>query len=164
MGRGTALTVEERHKISALSEVGLSLKAIAHRIGRTRCVVRSFLHDPDAYGSKRKGKRQPKLSDRDRRRLVAAAANSTRSCQKLAGVLDLKVSRWTVWRAISASPVLRRAKMQTVPRLKKEHIESRLKFGRENMDRDWRTVSLSRRTFEESSQRAQQFPKSELYP
>lgn len=83
---------------------------------------------------------------------MTAAANSSRSCQKLAGVLDLKVSRWTVWRAISASPVLERAKMQTVPRLKKEHLEARVTFGRENMDRDWRTVGLLRRSADESSQ------------
>ena len=145
MGRGTTLTSDEQHKISAFSEVGISLKATARKIGRTRCVVRSFLQDPQAYGSKRKGKRKSKLSERDRRRIVTAAANSSRSCQKLAGVLDLRVSRWTVWRAISASPVLERARMQTVPRLKKEHIEARVRFGKENMDRDWRTVGRLKR-------------------
>ena len=49
-------------------------------------------------------------------------------------------------------PVLERARMQTAPRLKEEHIEARVMFGRENMDRDWRTVGRLRRNADEPSE------------
>ena len=141
MGGGKTLTVEERSKISAFHEVGLSLKEIARRIGRTRCVVRSFLKDPENYGFRARGRPKSKVSERDRRRIVNAASNTSVSCKKLVSSLQLTVSKTTVWRTLRASPVLVRAKMQPAPRLKKHHIEARVRFGRENMSRDWSTVS-----------------------
>jgi len=89
-----------------------------------------------------------KLSERDRRRIVNEASNSTLSCAKIKANLDLHVSRTTVWRALKESSTIQRSKMRAGPLLLERHISARLEFGRLNISTDWTMVRNHSKTNE----------------
>jgi hypothetical protein len=52
------------------------------------------------------------------------------------------VSSRTIRRVISRNPNLVRQKMKPAPKLTEEHKRRRLEFARNNMDRNWDSVSF----------------------
>uniref|UniRef100_A0A915E231 Tc3 transposase DNA binding domain-containing protein n=1 Tax=Ditylenchus dipsaci TaxID=166011 RepID=A0A915E231_9BILA len=131
MPRGTKLTEREKGQIEALSRVGVGLRAIGRELGRTKCVVKNFFSNPERYGAKKRKGRKRKLSKRDERQISKEASNSTKSANDIKKELKLEVSFLGI------------VKMNLAPRLLPRHKESRLKFARENMGRNWKTVIFS---------------------
>ena len=72
MGRGILLT--ERGKIDVYKDMNLSLRDIARRIRRSRCVIKNYIDNKFNYGKKYKGKNAA-LSQYDKRRLIRKASN-----------------------------------------------------------------------------------------
>jgi len=66
-------------------------------------------------------------------RLVKAAGNSLKTANELSADCGLKVSRWTIARALKKSEVIVRQKMKVASRLLDRHKEARVKFARNNM-------------------------------
>lgn len=52
MPRGKRLTEREIGKIEALRQEGQGIREIARKIGRTPCLVSTYLKNPDEYGKK----------------------------------------------------------------------------------------------------------------
>lgn len=143
MGRGKQLTDIEKGKILALHEVGESFYSISRKIGRSRGVISNFLANNDAYGTKYKScGRKSILSPRTKRKITNEASNSTKSAELIKRQLDLDASRTTVWRAMKENPNIFRSKMNVCPSLKPHHKIARLNFGKINMNRDWKKVTL----------------------
>lgn len=143
MPRGKFLTDVEKGRILAYKEENISIREIARRLQRSLCVVQNFLKEPINYGTKKKGGRKPKLSRRDKCKIVDIASNSTISCNSIKANLGLNVSKTTVWRVLNDNDRIIRSKMMIAPRLKPNHIEARLLFGQQNMGRDWKNVRIS---------------------
>lgn len=142
MPRGTYLTSEEKGKILAFREEGFSFRNIARKIGRSHNVVWQFLHNPDAYGSLKRGGPKKKLSKRDERRIIRAASNNIRSLNDLKSDLNLNVSKSTVYRVIRGTEYLLSQGLKPAPRLTPAHREARRQFALRNLGRDWTKVRV----------------------
>jgi transposase len=141
MPRGTELTEFEKGQIQAYNDAGKSNREIARLLRRSEFVVRNFLKNPEAYGTRKRSGRPSKVSERDKRRIYRAASNSTASSSKIKRDLGLNVHPKTIRRVISKNPNLVRRKMKRAPALKEVHKRQRLEFARRNMNKDWSKVS-----------------------
>lgn len=142
MPKGSILSEKERGKILAFHEEGLSNRKIAIKINRSEGVIRSFLKNPSFYGQCKKGGPKQKLTSRDKRRIINAASNSTKSAVQIIRELGINVSRWTVNRVLKASSNIVRQKLKNAPRLLPRHKKARLEFARTNMQTDWKKVRI----------------------
>lgn len=141
MPKGKELSGHEKGQIDALHSEGRSLNYIAKFVRRSKCVVRNYLRDPDSYGTKQKSGRPPKVTARDKRAILKAASNSTKSCNQIKAENNLDLGRETIRMVIKKSPHIVRAKMKPAPRMKEVHKTQRLAWARANMARDWKTVN-----------------------
>lgn len=93
MGRGKVLSEEERAQIRAARDQGLSLRAIATQLQRSRTVVGSYLNDPEGYNTRKATGRPCKLSAPEMERLLQEATTRGHvSARELRNDLDLPVS------------------------------------------------------------------------
>lgn len=60
MGRGKALTSDEKGKIIAYKECKLTYREIAEKIGKSKSVVCNFLKNTSGYGKNMKGRTKKK--------------------------------------------------------------------------------------------------------
>ncbi|EPB78676.1 hypothetical protein ANCCEY_02195 [Ancylostoma ceylanicum] len=100
MPRGTRLSTEEKAQIRALSDAGLSSRAIGRQIGRTHCLVSTYLRNPDGYSKKKDTGRRRTLTAHDERQICRQASNSCSSLNQIRAQLRLPVSKTTIWRAL----------------------------------------------------------------
>ncbi|XGW19025.1 hypothetical protein V3C99_003105, partial [Haemonchus contortus] len=115
MGRGSLLSDFEKGQILAKKEQGLSNRRIARDLGRSHTVVDNFIKNPEEYGTRRSAGRPSLLSDRDKRRILREASNSTKSCMEIRSSLNLNASKDTVWRVIRKSQFIVKRKMRKAP-------------------------------------------------
>lgn len=90
MPSGTSLSQEERRKILAFRECGLSERTIASKISRSKTVVHNFLKSPENYAKTRRPGRPSKLDERDKRNIRRAA--SVWAATKILTQIQLDVS------------------------------------------------------------------------
>jgi transposase len=133
MPRGPALTEYEIGQIDLLNQQGLSNRSIATKIKRSPRVVNNYLSNPVEYNKKKRSGRKSKLSARDRRGIIKKASNSSISCKKIIDDLCLKVSRWTINRALQDSEIFTSQKKKSSPALTEAHKQYRLEWSREHM-------------------------------
>lgn len=62
MGKAKKLTVFEKDRIVSLQKQGLSQRAIAAKVGRSKTVIRNYLTDTEGYGSKKSSGRPTKIA------------------------------------------------------------------------------------------------------
>ncbi|KAF8792895.1 Transposable element Tc3 transposase like protein [Argiope bruennichi] len=103
MAKGKKLTDRERGQIEALSSTGMSSRAIAIKIGRSKTVVNNFLKLKDNYGKKNTGGRPKALSSRDERRVFQLASTGKYSTRKLIPMTGFKVYQKTIYNTIRRS-------------------------------------------------------------
>jgi len=142
MPHGIKLSEFEKGQIVAYRSAGKGIRAIAREIQRSDCVVRNFLKNPAKYGQKKRKGRKRKLSKRMERQIGKQASNSSKSVNDIKKELNLEVCKTTVWNAIQRNPNIVREKMAKAPRLLPHHIDARLEFAKENMDREWKNASF----------------------
>lgn len=119
MGRGTALTEEDKQKIAALSSVGASSRAIAGAAGRSKSVVQNCLKSPAQYGIKKSLERERKMTP-VMRCLTRAAVDGATSSNGLRQSLNLLVSSSTVRRALNDCGKFKYKKKKYAPLLTAE--------------------------------------------
>ena len=115
MPRKKPLTFEERGKILAFKETGLSNSAIAKKINRSHSVVDNFIRLKENYNKKKSTGRPEKLSNRDKRIILRNASNSALSVRNImdeSAIDRTKTSVRTVQRFLKKSPNIKRKKMQ----------------------------------------------------
>ncbi|EYB96308.1 hypothetical protein Y032_0151g2804 [Ancylostoma ceylanicum] len=121
MPRGTRLSTEEKAQIRALSDAGLSSRAIGRQIGRTHCLVSTYLRNPDGYSKKKDTGRRRTLTAHDERQICRQASNSCSSLNQIRAQLRLPVSKTTIWRALHRNENIVRECMKKAPRLTSLH-------------------------------------------
>uniref|UniRef100_A0A7I5EEC8 HTH_Tnp_Tc3_2 domain-containing protein n=1 Tax=Haemonchus contortus TaxID=6289 RepID=A0A7I5EEC8_HAECO len=134
MGRGSLLSDSEK------KEQGLSNRRIARDLGRSHTVVDNFIKNPEEHGTRRSAGRPSLLSDRDKRRILREASNSTKSCMEIRSSLNLNASKDTVWRVIRKSQFIVKRKMRKAPFMTKKHRENRVAFARRCSRTEWNKV------------------------
>lgn len=140
MPRAKELSDREKGAINALRAAGLGYGRIAKQLHRTKACIRKFLKRESQNVVKKRSGRPKKLTDRDRRRLVAAASNSLKSSKEIAAEVGVTVHPRTVRRALKASSKIVRQRLKTAPKLNCRHKAQRLEFARREMTRNWKKV------------------------
>lgn len=140
MPRGKKLSDVEQGKILAFMEQGLGIRETARKIDRSHRVVQNFLNDKENYGQTKRTGRKRLLDKRTEARIVRKASNSSLSVNQIRAEVGTSVSKSTVWRTIRRQTFMDFQKLKPAPRLLPRHIEARLEFARNNMNRDWTKV------------------------
>ncbi|POM70640.1 transposable element Tc3 Transposase [Phytophthora palmivora] len=141
MPRGRALTEREKGAIVALQKQGLSERAIAKAVKRSRPVVHSFLVDPAAYNTIKRPGPAKKMTPTAERRLLREASPA-----KLKKQLELPISERRIREILRANPNFKFEKRMASPVLTKKHKEARLMWAREKVAWDaekWPKVVFS---------------------
>jgi len=112
MGRGTVLSLEEKSKIEAYYDSGLSFQKIAEKTGRHRKTIANFLKNKENYGKNFKGGNNQVVSQADRRAILRQASNSHDSSTKIKEKTGVKTSLSTVQRVIKKAAHLQRLKLK----------------------------------------------------
>ncbi|KHJ86701.1 hypothetical protein OESDEN_13540 [Oesophagostomum dentatum] len=137
MPRRPMLTSAEKSQILSLHQAEHSIPFIASQLERSRHVVSSFLNNPDSYSQRTSPGRPRVILKREERQILREVSNTTISTGQIRANLNLAASRTTVWRVINASPNIQREAMRKTSRLTALHKALRLRFGSENIERDW---------------------------
>ncbi|KFM58041.1 Transposable element Tc3 transposase, partial [Stegodyphus mimosarum] len=145
MAKGTKLTDRERGEIEALSSTGMSSRAIAIKIGRSKTVVNNFLKLKDDYGKKNTGGRAKALPSRDERRVCQLVSTEKYSTRKLISTTGLKVCQKTIYNTIRRSGRFTYTAKLTKPQLLQRHKIEHLNFGQKVMtwDNQWIEIIFS---------------------
>lgn len=144
MGKAKALTETEKAKIDAFKTAGKSNREISVLLGCSKDAINRYINFKDQIVQKKKTGPQPKLTERDKRRIIAAAAQTTKGCRRIAAEVTPGVSKNTVYRALKASPHLVREQMQKTPKLKECHKEARYEFADRHLTwtSEWSNIKL----------------------
>ncbi|XGW27423.1 hypothetical protein V3C99_007766 [Haemonchus contortus] len=143
MRRYTRLTNEDRIRIDALRHLGKSSLQTSRELNISKSTVASVVKKQSTNVPKKKPGRKPTPSERDKRRLINMASNSTRTARGFAADCGFSVSKWTVARVLKSSDHIASQKMKSAPRLTQSHREKRLLFARNEMNKDWKKVIFS---------------------
>ncbi|KAF0710590.1 hypothetical protein AaE_012460 [Aphanomyces astaci] len=145
MAKEAQLTDEEKGSIAAFHLVGMSNRAIAKTMGRSKDVVRNYILDPQGYGTRCRGMPRRILVDRDCRLLLREACKTGSSARVLKTTLNLEGSLRTCQRRLQACGRLKFEKRKHTPRLTPKHKEARLEYAMRNLSEstNWTKVIWS---------------------
>ena len=145
MPRGKKLNDNEKSRIDAFKEIGLSNLEISRRINRSEHVVRSYIKLGKDYGKPIPKKGNTKISNRQKNRIRAEAAQNKLNAAEIVKKLDLPIKQRRVQQILHCTPNLKYKKMNKKPLLKSHHKKNRKLFARRHMswDSEWKTVFFS---------------------
>ncbi|XP_065675573.1 putative nuclease HARBI1 [Hydra vulgaris] len=83
MGRAAPLSLDEKKLLFNLSKMGHSFSYMVRAIGRSRTVIKNYVNSPHMYEIKKSPGRPSTISDRDRRRLLRKASNSSLTARQI---------------------------------------------------------------------------------
>ena len=106
MDRGKAHSEVEKAAINAYKILRTSNRDVAQLITRSIDAVNRYVKNRGKQVAKKKPGARPKLSDRDKRRIVAAATQTTKGCRRIRNEVTPYVSKSTVHRVLKNSPQL----------------------------------------------------------
>lgn len=143
MGCAKKLSQTEIAKIDLLVEMNWSFRKIATKINRSHQVISNYVRNRQSYVKKRPGRTGHELSQRDRRRIVREASNSTLFARQIKEKLAIGHSLRTVQRVIKQAPHLVRKKLMRKPALKEQ--KARMAFAESHVSWtfQWKDVVFS---------------------
>ena len=130
MPRGTKLTDLEKGQITAHNSHGLSERAIAKLVGRSRPAVHAFLTDPGGQNVKKRTGPAKRLKPAGMRRLLREARKGKASARVLKSQLNIPLSTRRIRELLNADQLLRYDKRKACPVLTKAHKEARMNWAR----------------------------------
>lgn len=121
MPRGKKLSDEERAKIDAYRESGLSCRQIAFKLHRSPSVVEKYVKRPELYGIKKRSGRPPTITDREKRKIIRLAAIEHKTASEIKGEMHLNITNRRVRQILHASDHLKYEYRHPVVHLTKAH-------------------------------------------
>lgn len=145
MPKGVSLSASEQGQISAFRSMGMSLRKISSRIGRSTTVVYNFIKSGVNYGTKKRTGRKPVVSERDKRNIKRLALNKKLSAKQIAQQLNLKVTKSRICQILKANDAISYLKRQPLPQLLPRHKTARLAFAEKYQfwEEEWEKVVFS---------------------
>uniref|UniRef100_A0A096LVA6 Transposase IS30-like HTH domain-containing protein n=1 Tax=Poecilia formosa TaxID=48698 RepID=A0A096LVA6_POEFO len=147
MAKAKKLTDFERGRIVELHKQGLSQRAIAAEIGRSKTVILHFLNDPEGYGTKKSSGRPKKISPALSRRIRLAVRQDTgRSSTQIKAITGSDCRPITIRRHLREKGFRRLQR----PRLLQRHKIARLDFAsvhQTDIERGKKVVSSDEKKF-----------------
>lgn len=145
MPRGKQLTEIEQGQVKAYRECGMTIRAIAERIHKSRNVVLNCIHLGENYGKKKRSGRKPTLSARDIREVKRLATNSSNSPAQIKGILGLSVGKRRIQQILHNDDNCVYTKRAPYPRLMPRHKTARLAFAEKYQfwEEEWQSVVFS---------------------
>ncbi|KAF0775118.1 hypothetical protein AaE_001182 [Aphanomyces astaci] len=145
MGLGSLLSAMEQGMVLALRRHGLSIRAIAVEISRSTKAVRTFLKDPEQYGTRFKGRKAGLIIGREYRLLVREASKTGMSARSLKTSLNLDASLRICQRRLLQAPNLSYVKRKPIPALTKRHKKARVEHAKKHLAAppDWGRIIWS---------------------
>lgn len=137
MGRGKKLSSLEIEKINFYVSQKLSNREIAKKIGRSPKVINNYMKNKENYGQLYKGRTKFATTPRERRLILRAASNSTKTARQIASEINTTASIATVRRIIRSASHLKRKKLKLKTPLRANHIMARMSFAKKYMS--WTT-------------------------
>ena len=140
------MTELEKGSIIAHASDGMSERAIATLLGRSRPVVHAFLTSPDTYDTTKRSGRPRTLTVYGQRRLLREAKKGKSSARELQKKLEIPLSVRRVRELLQEDPELKYTKRKGAPVLTPRHIEARLQWAFEKITWDaakWAKVVFS---------------------
>ena len=132
MAKAKKLSLVERGRIVELHKQGLSQRAIAAKVGRSKTVILNFFRDPEGYGTKKSSGRPKKISPALSRRILLAVLQDTgQSSSQIKGVTGADCSPITIRRHLREKGFKNKKCLQR-PRLLQRHKIACLDFAREH--------------------------------
>jgi len=104
MGRGKMLSEVEKATIDAYKISGKSNREIAKLLERSSNAIDQYLNSKGKQVVRRKRGPRPNLSERDKRRIIAGASQTTKGCRRIRNKVTPHVSKSTVHRVLKESP------------------------------------------------------------
>lgn len=143
--RGKPLSNEERARVSAFKEMGLSNRQIATKLGRSSCVIDNFVKLGSQYGKNGKYGRTRKLSERTKRLILRKAKCKNMFSSQIQADLKLPVTARRVRQILSEDKNLKFKKRLSKPPLNNAHKKDRMTFAEEHMSwtSEWNKVIFS---------------------
>lgn len=146
MGKGKALTDEQKGIALALFKELTSERDIAYHIGKSKTSVHNFLWTHQHGGHKRKAGRHRTISRTQVRGLLRHASSGNYSARQLRDLLNLPVTVRRIQQLLLNCENLVYKKMKSVPMMTDKHKEDRYKWATDHITwtvSDWKTVVFS---------------------
>lgn len=145
MPKGTALTWEERGKVLAFKESGLSIRVIASKIKRSKTVVQNLIKMGSNYAKKIRPGRKSSVNARDKRRIFDLASNKHHNASQIKDELHLSVGTRRVQQILHHDGRLHYEKRQPNTNLLPRHKSARIAFAEKYQywDDEWHSVIFS---------------------
>lgn len=145
MGRSKHLTFEEKVKIKAYHDAGLSNREIGRKLHRAHTAVGNFLKTGEKRDRVEKRGKKSKLSAMDIRRIRRTAVNQKRTASQIRAELDLPVTTRRVQQVLSNSENLEWRKRLGKPNLTERHKLNRFEFAKKYISwtEEWKNVLFS---------------------
>lgn len=132
MPRKSILDPSERAVIKELWGLGFKQCEIAVKLKRSRCIISTFLNDPEKYGSRNYSLKRRKIDERGIRVLVREAEKGEKSSKELVGSLKLGISARHTRRLLCGVGGLKFYKLKRNFGLTPRHKRARVKFARDS--------------------------------
>lgn len=129
MPRGKILTDSEKAVISELDKLGKSVRYISKRLNRSRCVISTYLADPEKYGRKSYAKKRSKVSETALHRLIRYGREGRWSSKGLVSCILPTISASHCRRLLRGPGKLRYMKRKASPDLTPAHKKQRVEFS-----------------------------------
>jgi transposase len=129
MPRGRQLTDQERGKIDAFLEVGLSYRDIARRLNRAEGTIHYHVKLSKTGGSRKRSERPSKVTKRLVRQIFRFATVKKFSSKHIAAALGGILHHTTIRNILKSTALCKYIKRKSVPALKKRHMVARTNFA-----------------------------------
>lgn len=146
MPKASKLSEVERARILDFHQLGLSQRAIADKLNRSKTAVCNFLKDPQNYGKAKSTGRPRKISSAMNRRIKRVVKKDRGlTSREIKKATDADCSPITIRRQLRINGMVNKKRLQ-VPRLLPRHKHDRLRFSKDYQTWDtgkWMQVLFS---------------------